>query len=271
MEKIKKILAVICTALILVSAVPTSALAETITVRGTLQMGYNSLQTVPTGSIFDCHNMPTKTLVVDGLHKSAYCLENAKPSFGGSEYSTWDGLNHTLRWLYSDIMGLGFQWSSSSGIPSGNQSIEWLVTQLLVWGGEMGIVTKDSGTGIITITSTMDEEIERVAPHTTNATHTKTYYAQLKEKLEKMYLIPSFASYVNYEFPKTIKLLWNGTEYVGSATDTNGVLDHYDFKIDGMTTSRSGDKLTIKAPSESAVGGAKTSRKTDSIRTCPSL
>ena len=67
-------------------------------------------------------------------------------------------------------------------------------------------------------------------------------------------VVPSFCTKSSGS-TKVNELEWNGSKYVATLTDSNGVLSNYDFKasISGVTFSTSGNKLTVsmdKAPSK---------------------
>ena len=66
--------------------------------------------------------------------------------------------------------------------------------------------------------------------------------------------VPSFCTRSSGS-AKVNELEWNGSKYVATLTDTNGVLGNYNFSanIDGVSFSVSGNKLTVsmeKAPSK---------------------
>ena len=68
--------------------------------------------------------------------------------------------------------------------------------------------------------------------------------------------IPSFAVRYRSQLSDSnaIQLTWDGSQYVGTATDTNGVLSQYYFSanISGVTVSQSWNTLTVTATKDAA-------------------
>lgn len=61
--------------------------------------------------------------------------------------------------------------------------------------------------------------------------------------------IPSFAN-ADPQKAAAIQLKWNGSAYTATVTDSNHVLSHFDFSLNGVNFSRSGDKLTVTTQKE---------------------
>ena len=81
-----------------------------------------------------------------------------------------------------------------------------------------------------------------------------SYYNSMVSSVQKHTVVPSFCTKSSGS-AKVNELEWNGSKYVATLTDSNGVLSNYDFKasISGVTFSTSGNKLTVsmdKAPSK---------------------
>lgn len=80
------------------------------------------------------------------------------------------------------------------------------------------------------------------------------YYNSMSESVQKHTKVPSFCTKSSGS-AKVNELKWDGSKYVTTLTDSNGVLGNYEFSanIDGVTFSKSGNKLTVsmtKAPSK---------------------
>ncbi len=262
---VKKVMAALLAVIITLSIFPLSVIAAPSFTSGTLQIGFYVFETAPPSSplLGTDLRLPPKTFISGGTHYAAYCLEHAKGSTDGSVMSIWEGLEPAKKNLYTDIMGVGFQWKSSSNWGEGApQAHQWAVTQMLIWAAELGIVYK-SDEGVIVIPTSVDTEINKVAPHSYYPDQMKAYYQTLKAELIKLYQIPSFAAPQHDDIPTAIKLKWDGTQYSTTVTDTNGVLDRYDFRLDGFNITRSGDKMTVSATAETAANGEQVSNKAE--------
>ena len=80
------------------------------------------------------------------------------------------------------------------------------------------------------------------------------YYNSMSESVQKHTKVPSFCTKSSGS-AKVNELKWDGSKYVTTLTDSNGVLGNYELSanIDGVTFSKSGNKLTVsmtKAPSK---------------------
>ena len=81
-----------------------------------------------------------------------------------------------------------------------------------------------------------------------------SYYNSMVSSVQNHTVVPSFCTKSSGS-AKVNELEWNGSKYVTTLTDSNGVLSNYAFKasISGVTFSTSGNKLTVsmdKAPSK---------------------
>lgn len=72
------------------------------------------------------------------------------------------------------------------------------------------------------------------------------YYNSMSESVQKHTKVPSFCTKSSGS-AKVNELKWDGSKYVTTLTDSNGVLGNYEFSanIDGVTFSKSGNKLTV--------------------------
>ena len=81
-----------------------------------------------------------------------------------------------------------------------------------------------------------------------------SYYNSMVASVQNHTKVPSFCT-KSTGSAKTTELEWNGSKYVATLTDSNGVLSNYSFKasIDGVSFSVNGNKLTVSmdtAPSK---------------------
>lgn len=82
-----------------------------------------------------------------------------------------------------------------------------------------------------------------------------SYYNSIVTSVQNHTKVPSFFCTKSSSNAKVNELEWNGSKYVTTLTDSNGVLANYSFSasVDGVSFSTSGNKLTIsmtKAPSK---------------------
>ncbi len=191
----------------------------------------------------DIHMLPSKAVLVNGSYRAAYCLQEQLAAIDGSEY-TWTNMEHQHKRLVGDLMALGFQWNSgSSWSKESSENYKWAVTQLMVWAIMKGSVTFDKN-GIASIPTSVDKDMETAAPHSYNPSGMLSYYREVKDKLVKLRQVPSFASKNRNDIP-LITLKWDGSQYSASVTDKNGVLERFDFQVDGVTIAKSGNTLKL--------------------------
>ena len=76
-----------------------------------------------------------------------------------------------------------------------------------------------------------------------------SYYNSMVTSVQNHTKVPSFCTRSSGS-AKVNELEWNGSKYVATLTDTNGVLGNYNFSanIDGVSFSVSGNKLTVSIP-----------------------
>ena len=119
-----------------------------------------------------------------------------------------------------------------------------MVTQHLVWLASEGYITVD-GTNW-SWCSGIDNDVERMANLAYNGSVVRSYYAELKDRLLRSEIVPSFAGKNSdgSDAQEIALQLVNG-KYTATVTDTNGVLDLFDFQKAGFDISRNGNTLTI--------------------------
>lgn len=146
------------------------------------------------------------------------------------------------------IVAYGF--NDTNALQDGNngwysaETAKMMVTQHLVWLASEGYITVDGtnwswGTGI-------DNDVERMANLAYNGSVVRSYYAELKDRLLRSEIVPSFAGKSSDgSDAQEIDLQLVTGKYTATVTDTNGVLDLFDFQQAGFDISRNGNTLTI--------------------------
>ena len=144
------------------------------------------------------------------------------------------------------IIAYGYNTTNSLGKNDwySDATAKTMVTQHLVWLASEGYITVDGtnwswGSGI-------DTDVERMANLAYNGSVVRSYYAELKDRLLRSEIVPSFAgkSSDGSDAQEIALQLLNG-KYTATVTDTNGVLDLFDFQKAGFDISRNGNTLTI--------------------------
>ena len=144
------------------------------------------------------------------------------------------------------IIAYGYNTTNSLGKNDwySDATAKTMVTQHLVWLASEGYITVDGtnwswGSGI-------DNDVERMANLAYNGSVVRSYYAELKDRLLRSEIVPSFAgkSSDGSDAQEIDLQLVNG-KYTATVTDTNGVLDLFDFQQAGFDISRNGNTLMI--------------------------
>lgn len=202
--------------------------------------------TLPTLGLL-VHNLPAKTMLSGGTHVAAYCLDAHLGATDGTNY-TWSSLSKSNQEVIGTILALGFQWNSS-GVWSGpsDNGDKWAVTQILIWEAMANNIILQAN-GLFGVKSGVDTDINKAAAYAHNPSGFKTYYADIKKKLNDYLKIPSFAAKTTGG-AETITLRWDGSKYSATVTDSNGVLANYNFSgsVPGTTIRSNGNTLTISA------------------------
>ncbi len=229
-----------------------------------LKIGYNcfanEVGTLPTLGLA-VHNLPGKTMLAGGMHVAAYCLDAHLGATDGTDY-TWSSLSKDNQYTIAAILALGFQWNNSSiwSGPSDNAD-KWAVTQLLVWEAMANNIILQAN-GLFGVKSGVDADMNKAAACAYNPSGFKSYYEGIKKKLNDFLKIPSFAG-KTASSAETITMRWDGSKYSATITDTNGVLEKFNFttSIPGVSIQATGNKLTLST--EQAITNPKTSSRVD--------
>ena len=196
--------------------------------------------------LYDLGEFPLYDIYRNGVSYPAYCLQHGKGRVNNGAYVQRD--NYGMTEAMRRIVAYGF--NDTNALQDGNngwysaETAKMMVTQHLVWLASEGYITVDGtnwswGSGI-------DTDVERMANLAYNGSVVRSYYAELKDRLLRSEIVPSFAgkSSDGSDAQEIALLLVNG-KYTATVTDTNGVLDLFDFQKADFDISRNGNTLTI--------------------------
>lgn len=196
--------------------------------------------------LYDLGQYPLYDILLNGTSYPAYCLQHGKGRVNNGAYVQRD--NYGMTEAMRRIVAYGF--NNINSLQDGNngwysaETAKMMVTQHLVWLASEGYITVDGtnwswGSGI-------DNDVERMANLAYNSSVVRSYYAELKDRLLRSEIVPSFAgkSSDGSDAQEIDLQLVNG-KYTATVTDINGVLDLFDFQKAGFDISRNGNTLTI--------------------------
>ena len=196
--------------------------------------------------LYDLGQYPLYDILFNGTSYPAYCLQHGKGRVNNGAYVQRD--NYGMTEAMRRIVAYGF--NNTNALQDGNngwysaETAKMMVTQHLVWLASEGYITVD-GTNW-SWSSGIDNDVERMANLAYNGSVVRSYYAELKDRLLRSEIVPSFAgkSSDGSDAQEIALQLVNG-KYTATVTDTNGVLDLFDFQQAGFDISRNGNTLTI--------------------------
>lgn len=196
--------------------------------------------------LYDLGEFPLYDIYRNGVSYPAYCLQHGKGRVNNGAYVQRD--NYGMTEAMRRIVAYGF--NDTNALQDGNngwysaETAKMMVTQHLVWLASEGYITVD-GTNW-SWSSGIDNDVERMANLAYNGSVVRSYYAELKDRLLRSEIVPSFAgkSSDGSDAAEINLQLVNG-KYTATVTDTNGVLDLFDFQKAGFDISRNGNTLTI--------------------------
>ena len=196
--------------------------------------------------LYDLGQYPLYDILLNGTSYPAYCLQHGKGRVNNGAYVQRD--NYGMTEAMRRIVAYGF--NNINSLQDGNngwysaETAKMMVTQHLVWLASEGYITVD-GTNW-SWSSGIDNDVERMANLAYNGSVVRSYYAELKDRLLRSEIVPSFAgkSSDGSDTQEIALQLVNG-KYTATVTDTNGVLDLFDFQQAGFDISRNGNTLTI--------------------------
>ena len=196
--------------------------------------------------LYDLGEFPLYDIYRNGVSYPAYCLQHGKGRVNNGAYVQRD--NYGMTEAMRRIIAYGYNTTNSLGKNDwySDATAKTMVTQHLVWLASEGYITVDGtnwswGSGI-------DNDVERMANLAYNGSVVRSYYAELKDRLLRSEIVPSFAGKSSDgSGAQEIALQLVNGKYKATVTDTNGVLDLFDFQKAGFDISRNGNTLTISA------------------------
>ena len=196
--------------------------------------------------LYDLGEFPLYDIYRNGVSYPAYCLQHGKGRVNNGAYVQRD--NYGMTEAMRRIIAYGYNTTNSLGKNDwySDATAKTMVTQHLVWLASEGYITVDGtnwswGSGI-------DNDVERMANLAYNSSVVRSYYAELKDRLLRSEIVPSFAGKSSDgSDAQEIDLQLVTGKYTATVTDTNGVLDLFDFQQAGFDISRNGNTLAISA------------------------
>lgn len=198
----------------------------------------------------------------------AYCIEPGVSLSSGQSMNKYDenyfnnitanGVisGDEIRLFIGRILQYGYRGTISTSWRSQNESAANSIahayaTQLLIWETVVGERDANFNHKAASGCSNVKDVINAKHPLRSKI---MSYYNSMVSSVQHHTVVPSFCTKSSGS-TKVNELEWNGSKYVATLTDSNGVLSNYDFKasISGVTFSTSGNKLTVsmdKAPSK---------------------
>lgn len=179
--------------------------------------------------------------MIDG--HSAYCMNFGLAAKNGTLMLSSESTSNTV---LSDkqekqmayCMYFGFSDTDASNGPSNDQCNQYIATQAMVW-----IIAHD-----LFGTASADSAAKTLCDCAPSSTDSYKYYETLRDNISKSYNAtrPSFASKTK-SGAETVELKWNeeNKRYEYTFTDTNKVLESFDFAIEGYSVSKGGNSMTV--------------------------
>ena len=246
-KTISKLLTLVC---LLVAVMGLSIVtAHAATVTGTISGGneyryHEDRSPVPQWGAFTSTKLKYFTRNDTGTTVPAYCMEpSVRSASGDLSYSStsWSSLSWNQR--YAVTLALSYGYGGNYDFYGIHPDCAQLATQAVVWEFVCGYRSP-------------------VYPYTLYDTTCANLFHYAGDGVQEAYdilidrimghgVIPSFAVKYRNQLSdaNAITLTWDGSQYVGTATDTNGVLSQYYFRtnISGVTVSQRRNVLTVTA------------------------
>ncbi len=218
----------------------------------------------------DAYDYTTVKAMGDYEGDACYCIELAISLFTGNTLEKkgegfWDdfpsNLNKTIdadtiKIFIGRIMQYGYTGKTSIDWKSNNKKgadecAHYFATQLLIWEALVG--ERDEHFNKINAKDYGKDNIKQIikSNHPLRS-QIFAYYDDIEAKVKNHTTVPSFTARSKSK-AQTVELIWNGSEYTATLTDSNKVLSSYSFSGSGLSFEKSGNKLTItasKAPTD---------------------
>ena len=251
-KTIPKLLTLVCllVAIMGLSIVTAHAATVTGTISGGNEYRYHEDKTpVPQWGAFTSTKLKYFTRDDTGVTVPAYCMEPSVRSASGElSYSStsWSSLSWNQR--YAVTLALSYGYGGNYDFYGIHPDCAQLATQAVIWEFVCGY---RGTTYPYTLYDTTCANLFHYA-----GDGVQEAYDILIDRIMGHGVIPSFAVKYRNQLSdaNAITLTWDGSQYVGTATDTNGVLSQYYFDTDisGVSVSRRRNVLTVTATKDAA-------------------
>ena len=250
-KTIPKLLTLVCllVAIMGLSIVTAHAATVTGTISGGNEYRYHEDKTpVPQWGAFTSTKLKYFTRDDTGVTVPAYCMEpSVRSASGDLSYSStsWSSLSWNQR--YAVTLALSYGYGGNYGFNM-HPDCAQLATQAVVWEFVCGY---RSPVYPYTLYDTTCADLFHYA-----GDDVAVAYNIIIDRITNHGKIPSFAVKYRNQLSdaNAITLTWDGSQYVGTATDTNGVLSQYAFRagINGVTVKQRRNVLTVTATKAAA-------------------
>ena len=251
-KTIPKLLTLVCllVAIMGLSIVTAHAATVTGTIGGGNEYRYHEDKTpVPQWGAFTSTKLKYFTRNDTGVTVPAYCMEpSVRSASGDLSYSStsWSSLSWNQR--YAVTLALSYGYGGNYDFYGIHPDCAQLATQAVIWEFVCGY---RGTTYPYTLYDTTCANLFHYA-----GDGVQEAYDILIDRIMGHGVIPSFAVKYRNQLSdaNAITLTWDGSQYVGTATDTNGVLSQYYFRtnISGVTVSQRRNVLTVTATKDAA-------------------
>ena len=250
-KTIPKLLMLVCllVAIMGLSIVTAHAATVTGTISGGNEYRYHEDKTpVPQWGAFTSTKLKYFTRDDTGVTVPAYCMEpSVRSASGDLSYSStsWSSLSWNQR--YAVTLAMAYGYGGNYGFNM-HPDCAQLATQAVIWEFVCGY---RGTTYPYTLYDTTCANLFHYA-----GDDVAVAYNIIIDRIMNHGKIPSFAVKYRNQLSdaNAITLTWDGSKYIGTATDTNGVLPQYYFStnISGVTVNQSWNTLTVTATKHAA-------------------
>ena len=209
---------------------------------------------------------------------ACYCIEpgvhqNTGDTYGSRGEDYWDNypsnLNSTidgptiklligriLQYGYTGQISLGWR---SQNPPDADNLAHLVATQLLIW--ETVVGERDADFNHVSVPAGYESVKEVISDTHPLRDQIFAYYDSMVASVKTHTTVPSFCG-------QTVELEWDGSQYIATLTDVNGVLFHFSFSASkpGIQFSVIGNELTVTAAEAPAETVTITASKNNSMR-----
>lgn len=250
-----KVISIILVILLLLSALPLSlAAGGKVTATNSFYYYKYNVTQPGTSKVFIWNGAGIPMFSING--QEAYCIDpyrsagsTAEPNYSGS---VWWSFSREKREqiALALIYGKPGNFDAISKLLSGVKDSEkddyaYIATKLIIW--QYCLDLRDENTAEVSNSQFSQELLWGFFGRNYQyGSYIQKVYNYIDELLRTHYVRPSFTSIKASDAP-TVKLEWKGNHYEATVTDTNGVLNRFDFtgNHDGVNISQVGNTLTL--------------------------